>query len=145
MQRCMSGVLQPVHFPGFGRGISTRTFQQALSTVRTQAGPTYTAGFGTPAGSSAVLPWFLVSSPSYDRATNSLIAAPSGAPPAGPAHTTGTGTIATPPGPHGATAGSSTAPTVTGHNASASSPPPGTQPSSAPTQNGQPARPWWEE
>jgi hypothetical protein len=126
----MNGILQPVQFPGFGRGIATRTFQQALSTVRTQTAPTNTPGFGTPEGSSAVVPWFLVSSPSYDRATNSLIAAPaaSSAPPTGTGRT-GTGRTGT-----GTATGTGTGQT-------------GTQTgSSAPPQNGTgTTRPWWEE
>jgi outer membrane protein assembly factor BamB len=125
MQRCMNAILQPVQFPGFGRGIATRTFQEALSTVRAHATPTNTPGFGTPEGSSVLVPWFLVSSPSYDRATNALVApaAPSSAPPTGTGRTTGR------------TLGTGTA---TGQTPSGSSAPP--------TQNGTgTSRPWWEE
>lgn len=125
MQRCMNGVLQPVRFPGFGRGISTRTFQQSMSTVRTQGSGASTAGFGSPEGSSVLVPWFLVSSPSYDRATNSLVAAPAAsAAPTGPTQT-----------------GNGTRPTGTGTTSSA---PPSTNPaSSAPPAGAE--HPWWEE
>ena len=50
MQQCMNHVLQPVQFPGFGRSIATRTFQQSISTVRAAARTNSSPGFGVPEG-----------------------------------------------------------------------------------------------
>ncbi len=139
MVRCMNGVLQPVRFPGFGRGISTRTFQQAMSTVRAQSAANNTPGFGSPQGSSVLLPWFLVSSPSYDRATNSLVnvAATASAPPTASSRP---GSSA-PPG----NVVASGSPTGTVRPTASSAPPASTAPSGPPQNTGQPAHPWWEE
>jgi outer membrane protein assembly factor BamB len=129
MQRCMDEKVRPLRFAGFGRSNSQQTFLQRISTVRAQARATNTPGFGTPEGSSLVVPWFLVSSPSLDRATGQLLA------PAAPAApTTGPATGTTP-----ATSGATTSPSATPPAPTPPTLPGQTTPSSGGT------RPWWEE
>jgi outer membrane protein assembly factor BamB len=125
MQRCMEAIVRPLKFPGFGRSIATRQFVQRISTVRTSGARTSTPGFGTPAGTNVLVPWFLVSSPSLDSSgrlievaaavppTPTAQTVPSGTPPTSgtsgaPPSLPGTGAITgrppTPPGSSGAAA-----------------------------------------
>lgn len=138
MQRCMDEKIRPLQFPGFGRSNSQQTFLQRISTVRTQARATGTPGFGTPEGTSLLVPWFLVSSPSLDRTTGQLVSLSSGPSAAGSTSNAGGGTSSSTP--------SGSAP-VAAPTAPAAPPTPPTVPSppASPPQSGQGTRPWWEE
>lgn len=72
LAKCLDAVVTPMKFPGFGRTIATRTFQMRISTLRSAGSSGPPPGFGTPPGSSTLVPWFLVSSPSLDPATGQL-------------------------------------------------------------------------
>lgn len=135
--RCMDAVIQPVRFAGFGRNVpQNQTFQRVISTVRSQAQQNWPPGFGTPQGSNYLVPWFLVSSPSFDASTGRLnplaAGSPAGAstPPAGGSSgasvTTNSGTADAGAPDRGASSASTTTPDAGV---------PTTQPGS---------RPWWE-
>jgi hypothetical protein len=146
LQQCMNGVLQGLEFPGFGRGIAERTFQQAISTVRAQTRPTGTPGFGTPANSAVVVPWFLVSSPSLDAAHGQLVPLAT-VEAAGTPATTGNGHGASTSGTGTTTAGASSGTssgTTTAHGAQGTQGAQGAQGAQG-TQGTTPTRPWWEE
>ncbi len=148
MQRCMEAIVRPLKFPGFGRSISTRQFVQRISTVRSTTRTTTPPGFGVPRGTNALVPWFLVSSPSLDSSGRLVEAAP--ATPTtqggstGPANTTG-GTTTGTGGPPSLTGGSSGGPpSLTGGSSGGPPPPPGSGsggPPSPPGSGGPPTPP----
>lgn len=119
MQRCMEAIVRPMKFPGFGRTIATRQFVQRISTVRSASRNTTTPGFGTPRGTNALVPWYLVSSPSLDSSGRLVEAAPAtqtntGSTGTGTGTTGNTGTTGGPPQLNGGGTGTGGPPQLNG-------------------------------
>jgi hypothetical protein len=135
MQRCMDEKIRPLRFAGFGRSTTQQTFVQRISTVRAHARETSTPGFGTPAGSAILVPWFLVSSPSLDASSGRLVA-PTAPPATGP-------TTPTAPVRPGTTTTTQAPPTPPTQGPTPPTPP--TLPGQTPPAPAGGTRPWWEE
>jgi hypothetical protein len=74
---CMDRVLLAVHLGGFGRSSTEQVFHQRFVPARTVASAAAILGFAALPRSSQYVPWFLVSSPSFDAVAGQLRSTPS--------------------------------------------------------------------